>query len=134
MAFTISIQKEFNTTPTFLLKLFRNSTIFRLTSANIIQADFEPNGKFHLTFENRGIIYGRFLKIAEYEIEIDWNVEGFGRPEEKGTLLQVLLKESNDKCLLSLRHSGIILEESAMAKEKSWKEILEEVERITNNI
>lgn len=112
------------------MNLFRDNTVFKLTGADEIQNDFRNSGMFYLKFNDRGSIHGHYIKITEDKIILNWNVEGFNRPKEIDTKLEISLNENGDNCLLTLSHKNIKHEEAAKAKEIAWTEILDEMEKI----
>lgn len=127
---TVSLEVLYNQKPESVLNLFKDHTVFKLTGANEIHADFRTGGSFSFIFINRGTIYGKFIKIADTEIIMDWNVEGFQRPAEINTLVNISLQENEGSCLLSLVHQHIANQEAALAKQRAWKEILDKINNI----
>lgn len=130
---TISLQRTYTTETETVLKFFKDTTIFKLTGADDIQADFENDGLFFLAFNGRGTIHGRFIKITDKEIIMEWNVDGFHRPREIKTLVEISAYNDNGKCILALNHKNIVHAEAAAAKQRAWTEILEEIEQRINN-
>ena len=124
----VSLEKIYATEPATIFDLFKNAIVFKLTGADTIQCDFKSDGLFCLTFNERGTIHGRFIKITPNDILIEWNVDGFDRPKEIKTLVEITLLEKDKKCALTLHHKNIQHASAAAAKQKAWKEILDEVE------
>lgn len=127
---SVFLEKTFQKDPETILKFFHDSAFLELTGADKIESDFQPGGNFCLTFTNRGIIRGKYLSITNNAIVLDWNVEGFLRPAEFNTLLEITLETKNEKCKFTLRHTNIINQEAALAKEKAWISILNDFEHI----
>jgi hypothetical protein len=127
--YNISLTKTYNTGVETILNLFRDSTVLKLTGADDIQSDFKAGGPFRLTFNNRGTIHGHFIKISDNELILEWNVEGFQRPEEIKTIVEISLRQDDGKCILTLNHKNIMQTDSADAKQRAWTEILENMER-----
>lgn len=125
--YTISQSIHFRKNNSKALTLLHDNTIFELTGADKIQRDFTRGGLFQLIFENRGEIFGHFIKISENELLLDWNVKGFQRPVEIHTLLQISLALQQHVYTLSIHHSNIMNEDSANAKRKAWMEILQAI-------
>ena len=128
--YSIFIEKIFQKEPRSLIHFFHDSTFLKLTGANFIVNNFIQNGIFCLTFTNRGIIRGKYISISDQSIILDWNVEGFSRPDESNTLVEIFLTKVSDNCKFTLRHSNIHNQEAALAKEKAWSSILNEFEKI----
>jgi len=129
---TIFLKRIYVVKSETIFNLFKRGKIFELTGANDIKNDFEIGGAFSLTFNNRGIIYGQFQKITAQEIILEWNVEGFERPKETKTIVEISWRQDHEKCILKLDHKNIVEADSANAKRRAWKEILEDVEREMN--
>jgi len=55
-------------------------------------------------------------------------VEGFNRPCEINTLLNISFTQNGKKCSLNLEHIKIFNKESAEAKNIAWREILNVIE------
>jgi hypothetical protein len=127
--YSITLTRSYNADPAAIMDLFRNNTVFELTGANEIQSDFKTGGTFRLTFNNRGIIYGIFTKISEDEIILDWNVEGFQRPAEINTTVEINLRKDHANCILIFNHKNIAHVEAANAKEKAWTKIFDNIEK-----
>ncbi|HKR03036.1 MAG TPA: hypothetical protein VJY62_00265 [Bacteroidia bacterium] len=130
---TVFLERTYNAETQTILNFFKDTTIFKLTGADDIQADFKTNGLFCLAFNGRGTIHGRFIKITDKEIIMEWNVDGFQRPEEIKTLVEIYIYGDNGKCTLALNHKNIVHAEAAAAKQRAWTEILDEIEHKTNN-
>ena len=134
MAHIVTLEKTFAASTLEIFELFENTTVFRLTGASHIQVDFRTGGLFCLTFNGRGIINGQFIKITTRNIIIEWNVDGFQRPKEIKTLVEISLrKKSEKKCVLTLHHKNISDEGAAAAKQRAWTEILDDMEYRINN-
>ena len=86
-----------------------------------------------MTFNNRGTIYGVFTKITDSDIVMEWNVDGFQRPKETKTSLEISLRKENKECILTLNHKNISHPEAAAAKQRAWTEILDSIEKIISN-
>ena len=113
----------------FCFALFRDGTFFELTGADIIDFHFAEGGNFHLTFYERGEIFGTFKKIILNEkIILIWNVKGFGRQPEMNTNVEITF-QGESKTVITVRHSGILSRESIRAKEKAWNEILDDLQK-----
>lgn len=123
--YTISLEKIYAAEPAVIFSLFRNGTVFKLTGAHSIQCDFKPDGFFCLTFNERGTIHGRFVKITPGDILMEWNVDGFERPQEIETLVEIRIRKYKGKCVLTLCHKNILHADAAAAKQQAWKEILD---------
>ena len=130
--YSITINKSYHADIETIFNLFRNNTVFKLTGTNEIQSDFKTGGSFRLTFDNRGTIFGHFTKIANNEIILEWNVDGFQRAPEIKTIVEIKLKQDNENCILMLHHKDIAHEEAANAKQKAWTEILDDLEKEIN--
>jgi len=126
--FTISLTKTY-AKPVTIRQLFGDDILFRLTGADEISSEFETGAAFRLTFNDRGIIHGQFIKIGGDEVVLEWNVEGFQRPGETKTVVEISLVEDNRQCVLSLKHGNIMSNESAAAKERAWGELLDDIEK-----
>jgi len=124
----IILSKTYNANTNAILNLFKDGTIFKLTGADEINFDFCEGGKFLLVFNNRGKIFGSFIKITKDKLILDWNVEGFNRPCEINTLLDISFTQNGNKCSLNLEHTKIFNKESAEAKNIAWREILNVIE------
>jgi hypothetical protein len=127
--YSISLEKVYSGKPEEIFNLFQNGTIFTLTGANEIQSEFKTGKPFHLTFHNRGAIYGRFILITDSNIILEWNVKGFQRPDEIKTSVEISLHKDYEKCILTLDHKNIANAEAATAKQKAWTEILDDMEK-----
>jgi uncharacterized protein YndB with AHSA1/START domain len=75
------------------------------------------------------VIYGQFTEITANKIVMEWNVEGFQRPPEIKTVVEITLREDDDKCILTLTHKHIADASAAAAKHKAWTEILDDMEK-----
>ncbi len=127
--YSILLTRSYAADPAAIIDLFRNNTVFELTGADEIQSDFKTGGAFHLTFKNRGVIHGFFNKISVDEIILDWNVDGFQRPSEINTTVDITLRKNKAGSVLTLNHKNIMHEEAANAKQKAWAEILDNLEK-----
>ncbi len=128
--YSIHIEKIFPTEIVNIFQYFHDSTFLKLTGADVIENDFQKGGSYCLTFTNRGIISGKYIDITNSSIVLNWNVKGFTRPEENNTLLEITLTTDKDNCKFTLRHTNIINQDAAEAKEKSWNDILNEFGKI----
>jgi hypothetical protein len=131
--YAISITKPYNTNPGAIFELFKNNTVFKLTSADIIESNFTPGGTFHLTFSNRGIIFGRFIEITNQLITAEWSVTGFQKPDEISTSLNIEITGTANNSVLSLNHKNIKFKPAADAKQRAWTEILDAMEMYISN-
>ena len=127
--YSVKLEKIFYSSRKNILDMFRNNTVFRLTSADKVENDFRTGGAFDLKFSDRGRVFGKFIKISDDEIIINWNVEGFDLPKETGTVIKFTITEENEKCILKLEHINIVNKESAEAKKEGWTEILDDMEK-----
>lgn len=123
------MEKSFNASSEDIINLFRNNTVFKLTSADKIENEYRTEGSFELEFTGRGRVFGKFIKVSDNKIILNWNVEGFNMPPETGTIAAFTLNEENGKCILKLEHTNILHKESANAKKEGWTEILDDMER-----
>lgn len=124
----ITISRTYSTDLSTILNLFKDNSVFKLTGANKIESVFKNGGQFCLTFYYRGTIHGQFTKITENEIVLEWNVDGFQRLTENKTIVEIFIKQEDEKCILTLNHKNIPSGESADAKRKAWTEILNDLE------
>jgi len=129
---SVFLEKFYNADKKVIYNLFKDKTVFKLTGADEVQVHFETRQPFHLTFNNRGNIFGQFILVTEDKIIMEWNVEGFQRPKEIKTLVEISLSKADGKCLLTLHHSSIMDASAAAAKQKAWKEILDDMEKLVN--
>ena len=129
-AYSVSLQKIYFSNALTILSLFKDGTVFKLTGADEIHSDFISGGPFLLIFNNRGRIYGKFLIITDKEIIMEWNVEGFNKPNEIMTTVEITLQDQAENCVLTLNHKFIIDEGAAMAKQRAWMGILDQVEKM----
>jgi len=125
--FTISLTRSYPVASAVIVDLFKNNTVFELTGADTIENNFKTGGSFHLGFNNRGSIHGHFLSITNNEIILEWNVDGFNKPQEIKTNVQISWRQEGTNCVLTLIHKNIAHEEAAKAKEKAWTEILDDI-------
>jgi hypothetical protein len=130
---TVYLQRTYTAETRAVLDLFKDTTVFKLTGADDIQADFKPGGLFCLAFNGRGTIHGQFITTTHKDIIMEWNVEGFQRPREIKTLVEISVYSDNGKCILTLSHKNIVHAEAAAAKRRAWTEILDEIEQKINN-
>lgn len=127
--YSVTLQRTFLATSKSIFNLFQEGAIFKFTLADTIQYNFIVGGKFHLTFNNRGTIHGQFIEIKKDHLIIEWNVDGFQRPSELGTVVEVSFSEEKEECLFTLIHKNIMQEEACAAKQRAWTEILVKVEQ-----
>ena len=126
--YCISASHDYSGSPEKIYPLIRDGTLFRLTGADKVAFDFSENASFEFNFADRGKIIGRFLKIIPHsKIIMEWDVEGFDRPAEKGTKVWITILGDENRTTLTIEHREIPTEESAAAKQKAWEEILEEL-------
>ena len=129
--FTLTLFSEYNISPHQLFQKIEDGTIFDLTGADEITFYFKEDGAFSLLFHERGEIFGTITKIIPDEkVEMVWNVTGFDKPDERNTLLEVIIEKIDEnKSRLTIINSEIQNKESFDAKERAWKEILEDLEK-----
>jgi len=128
----VSLEKDYTRSADTIMDLFHDHRFFQLTGADTIETTFKVGGPFRLLFEDRGKIYGHFVKITDDEIILDWNVEGFNRPNEVATVVTVNVKRLGGGCKITLTHTNIQHSVAAAAKKKAWTEILDDVEKIVS--
>ena len=73
------------------------------------------------------------MEISAHKVELCWNVEGFGLPVENDTKVVFNCIPLSETTRLVLLHQNIKTVVAARAKEKAWKEILEDMESHLNN-
>ena len=123
--FNISALRDYTESHENIFLRIQDGSLFRLTGADEVTFDFSEGGRFELSFKGRGRISGRFLKIIPISrVVMEWDVEGFGRPDERGTTVWITLLENDARTTLTIEHREIPTEESANSKKKAWKEIL----------
>jgi hypothetical protein len=122
--YEVNLSHQYSCNQNELFELFKNLTVFKLTGADDIHASFVKDNSFNLIFRNRGEIFGKILQCDVTEIILDWNVQGFGREEENGTIVKIVLEQDKDICNLSLSHTGIKNADARLAKQNAWNEIL----------
>jgi uncharacterized protein YndB with AHSA1/START domain len=125
----ISLSHKYNAAPGKLFLLIQNGVLFKLTGADKIEFDFRENGSFSFKFNDRGHVYGKFKNIIPNEkVVLGWNVTGFGLEDEFDTIVDITI---NGKGIttLTIKHTGIMSEKSAGAKQIGWSEILEDLEK-----
>ena len=89
---------------------------------------FSENGPIIELLFKSGKVTGQFVKIIENEkIVMEWNSEGFNRPDEKSTKVWINLLGDEKLATVTIEHREIPTPESAQSKEKSWTRILEEL-------
>ena len=71
--------------------------------------------------------HGRFIKLTENEIILEWYVAGFQQPIETNTIVEILLRKNSHQYTLTLNHGNIESEDSANAKQKARERILDEI-------
>ena len=125
----IVLTRSYFCTQEDIVNLFKDKTIFKLTGADEIEVTFNTGGFFNLIFTNRGTISGKFILASVNEIILEWNVEGFERPNEIKTLVHISLRQEGDRCTLTLEHKNIKHAEAALAKKGAWTEILHALEK-----
>lgn len=130
----IQLEKSFQAEPQKVFRLFSELHFFKLTGADKLEIDFSSGGEFHFIYDARGVIYGHFIEISPEEIILNWNVTGFQKPNEKDTILKITMTMQNDHCVLHLSHTGIMNEESFLAKQNAWTEILEKVHFLVTDL
>jgi hypothetical protein len=128
--YKIHLSKDYSSLPERIFNLFKEGTVFKLTGADQITADFKTGGLFELRFLNRGIIKGSFSEIIQdKKIILLWDVEGFNLQPETGTIVTILIHSKKPGCTLELYHDKIKQSESASRKTKAWKEILDALKK-----
>ena len=124
----ILLDKEYKATADKIFGLFEDLTVFKLTGADVIDCDMVENGTFSLIFNERGIIYGRFIElIRNSKITMQWNIEGFAMPTELDTLVEITINKNKNGTVIQLKHSNIPSTGSLQAKTKAWTEILNDL-------
>jgi hypothetical protein len=131
--YSVSITKTYNANPGVIFELFKNNTVFKLTGADMVENDFIPGGLFRLTFNNRGVISGRFIEITSHRITAAWNVTGFEKPDEADTSLQIEITGEDNHCVFNLNHTHIKFKAAAEAKQRAWTEISDAIEMYLTN-
>ncbi|CAN5571118.1 hypothetical protein BH10BAC5_BH10BAC5_13430 [soil metagenome] len=131
--YSVHLEKTFECRTAEIIVMFKDNSVFRLTGADKIVSDFTNDRSFDLQFTEKGRIWGRFLKISENELILEWNVDGFEKPSERNTVLHIKFTEEDGKCKLVLDHYKIVHKEAAEAKRRGWSEILEEMEAHLNS-
>lgn len=129
--YTLTLSSEYNSTSNQIFKKIEDGTVFDLTGADEITFYFKEDGAFSLLFHERGEIFGTITKIiTDEKIEMLWNVTGFDKPEERNTILEIIIERIDEnKSRLAIINSGIQNKESFDAKESAWKEILEDLQK-----
>ena len=133
MAYEVSLIKAYSFSKNEIIELFRDQRFFQLTGADTVETIFKVGGPFKLIFNNRGVISGHFVKISEDEIILDWNVDGFEKPMEAGTIVTIKFERLGEGSKLKLDHTNIQHTEAAAAKKKAWTEILDNIESKLKN-
>ena len=122
------ISHLYHAAPENIFGLLQNGTFFKLTGADSVESDFKTGGSFTFEFNGRGTIYGSFEEIIpNNKIRMNWNVKGFGRSGETDTKVCITLLMQG-QTMVTIDHAGIKYDEAARAKEKAWKEILDDLE------
>ena len=125
----ITTSHDYNISSQEIYDLIREGKLFQLTGAETVNFTFSENGAFELMFKS-GNVTGQFMKIIENEkIILEWDSEGFSRESEKGTKVWITILGNENHSTVTIEHREIPTEESALAKEKSWKRILEELNK-----
>ena len=126
----ITVSHDYKTSAADIFSLLRAGKLFKLTGAENVTFDFSENGAFDLAFKS-GKVHGQFMKIIENEkVIMEWDSEGFNREPEKGTKVWItILGNGKPESTVTIEHREIPTQESAQSKEKSWKRILEELEK-----
>lgn len=129
--FTLNLTQTYSHSPKEIFKKIEDGTLFDLTGADEITFSFKEGGAFSLLFNNRGEIFGTITKIIPNEIVMMiWNVVGFGNANERDTILELIIdKIEENKSRLTVVNSGIINKQSFDKKERSWIEILEDLQK-----
>jgi uncharacterized protein YndB with AHSA1/START domain len=130
---TIYEWKDISTGVTTVFNFLGTEKFMSLTGADQIVYDFREGGEFRLSFQGRGEISGIVEEIIPYHrIVLQWNVNGFNRPDETDTKVIILMTTAK-VTTISIEHSEIKNEEAAEAKRKAWREILVEVKKLLEN-
>jgi uncharacterized protein YndB with AHSA1/START domain len=109
-----------------------DGTLLRLTGADTAEQAFGAGGAFRLAFAGRGVIHGVFVRVApDLGATLAWHVEGFGRPPEHGTTVDLEFTPDAGGTRVRVRHAGIGSPESAAAKRRAWTELLADLARVT---
>ena len=127
---SVVLQKTFYCSPDSVFSLFEDGTVFKLTGANQLEHNIRRGGIFNLTFNDRGVISGKILELTVPKIVFEWNVEGFNRPDENATFLEIKIEKKGDTSVLILRHDNILDAGAASAKKRAWTEILDKMEEM----
>lgn len=132
---TLSLSHMYKSSSQEVFAKIEDGTLFDLTGADEITFYFKEEGAFSFLFHNRGEIFGTITKIIHNEkVEMLWNVTGFDKPEERNTELTITIEKTDDNmATLSVLNTGIKHKEAYEAKERAWKEILEDLEKELKN-
>ena len=123
----ITASHDYTASVKAMYALVREGKLFQLTGAETVNFTISENGAIELIFKN-GKVTGQFMKIIENEkIILEWDSEGFSREPEKGTKVWISFLGDEKRSTVASEHREIPTEESAKAKEKSWKRILDEL-------
>ncbi len=126
----ISVSCDYDDAPDEIYTRIRDGKLFELTEADSVTFDFSENAAFECDFADRGRISGRFIKIIpNSKVVMEWDVEGFERPDEKGTKVWITILGSENRTTLTIEHREIPSEESAEAKRRAWEGILQELSK-----
>jgi uncharacterized protein YndB with AHSA1/START domain len=126
--YNISASHDYTNSPEKIYSLIRDGKLFKLTGADKITYDFSVNAAFEFDFANRGKISGRFLKIIpNSKVIMEWDVEGFDRPAEKGTKVWITILGDEKRTTPTIEHREIPTEQSAEVKRRAWEEILDDL-------
>ena len=126
--YTVEIEKTYTASRKRIRGLFKDKTILKFTGADKIDGEFKTGSEFKLSFKGRGKIIVHVIYFVKGRICLLWNVKGFNLPEEYSSVY-IYLEKKGKKCLLTLIHEDILLEESAKLKDKAWTEILEDLDK-----
>ncbi len=112
-----------------LFFLFSSMKAFSYLGAAKIEGEFAKGEDFKLHFNSGGIIEGNFLEIIqEKKIVMSWSLSGFGRQDEKNTIVEFDFSVENGMTLLFLKHSNLPTKESKLLKTGEWKKFLEDLD------
>ena len=125
--FEILLREEYKCRIIDLQKLVKSNLIFELTGADQIEGNMSLNSLFSLHFHQRGKIFGKVISATENEFNLEWNVTGFNKPDEVKTIVKIKLIENRTSSSLEIKHSLIKNYKAKLAKEKAWREILENI-------
>jgi uncharacterized protein YndB with AHSA1/START domain len=81
--FEVLDEATYRCSPNIIFETISSGDFFKLTGADEIMFDLRPGGEFEFKFKERGSIRGMFQGVRPpNQVDLLWNVAGFGRPEE----------------------------------------------------